>query len=88
MIARARSLFLLSPPPSLFQDLDRGNDGVPDARDACARGRLGFLSSAATDFDGDGCEDSLEDGDDDGDGVLDLDDECARTAGEEVGDLG
>ena len=62
------------------KDLDRDNDGVPDARDACVRGRLGFRSTRETDFDGDGCEDAVEDADDDGDGVRD-DDECARARG-------
>ena len=62
------------------KDLDRDNDGVPDARRVRARAAR-LLLVGRDRPDGDGCEDALEDADDDGDGVPDDDDECARTEG-------
>jgi hypothetical protein len=57
-------------------DADDDGDGVADAADLCPSGALGWTSSAATDYDGDGCRDTDEDSDDDGDGVGDTDDLC------------
>ncbi|MEN8136574.1 MAG: hypothetical protein ABFS18_13715, partial [Thermodesulfobacteriota bacterium] len=59
-------------------DLDDDNDGVLDVDDDCATGDLGWLSGAGTDYDGDGCQDSLEDLDDDNDSVVDTSDDCAK----------
>ena len=45
----------------------------------CPTGSQGWLSSAATDYDSDGCQDStIEDLDDDNDGVLDVSDNSGR----------
>ena len=41
---------------------------------------LGWTSSGANDYDGDGCQDSTEDGDDDNDGVPDTSDNCQYVA--------
>jgi hypothetical protein len=45
-----------------------------DDQDECPTGDLGWISTAETDFDNDGCQDSLEDYDDDSDGVIDSQD--------------
>ena len=42
-------------------DLDDDNDGVPDTRDQCAHGAIGWTSAKQTDIDSDGCWDSVED---------------------------
>ncbi len=42
-------------------DLDDDGDGIPDSRDQCSRGALGWTSSKSTDVDGDGCADASED---------------------------
>ena len=42
-------------------DLDDDNDGVPDTRDQCVHGAIGWTSSKHTDIDRDGCWDSVED---------------------------
>jgi len=42
-------------------DLDDDNDGVPDTRDQCAHGAIGWTSAKQTDIDRDGCWDSVED---------------------------
>ena len=60
------------------QDLDRDNDGVTDAEDGCAYS-VAFDSNANTDFDRDGCLDGVEDEDDDGDSIANVDDDCDRT---------
>ena len=46
-------------------DIDDDNDGVVDAFDDCQIGDLNWTSSSSTDHDNDGCQDSLEDMDDD-----------------------
>ena len=48
-------------------DPDDDNDGVPDERDECGRGQLGWQSNPNTDFDRDGCRDQDTDGDGIGD---------------------
>jgi hypothetical protein len=70
-------------------DLD--GDGVPDADDFCSEPcnddvRNGtncalslWKSGRVTDFDGDGCQDGIEDLDKDNDGVRDSDDACPYT---------
>ena len=42
-------------------DLDDDGDGIPDSRDQCARGALGWTSSKSNDVDRDGCADASED---------------------------
>ena len=61
---------------------DSDNDGIVDSYDACPNGQTNWTSSASTDHDSDGCQDSSEDLDDDNDGVADINDACM------VGDLG
>ena len=39
-------------------DDDDDNDGVSDSLDNCSQGTLGWISSSATDYDSDGCQDS------------------------------
>eukprot|EP00928_Gymnodinium_smaydae_P049154 TRINITY_DN3296_c0_g2_i2.p1 TRINITY_DN3296_c0_g2~~TRINITY_DN3296_c0_g2_i2.p1 ORF type:complete len:439 (-),score=75.32 TRINITY_DN3296_c0_g2_i2:9-1325(-) len=70
-------------------DLD--GDGVPDADDFCSEpcrddlrngsncAARSWRSGRATDFDGDGCQDGIEDLDRDNDGVRDVDDDCPLT---------
>lgn len=68
-----------------FPDTD--GDGVPDHHDSCPRSSVcvgsdcvpRWSSGSTTDFDGDGCEDGIEDSDKDNDGVPDLHDECPYT---------
>ena len=57
-------------------DLDDDGDGILDQLDTCPMGSFGWTSSAFTDFDGDGCSDTIEDDDDDNDSILDIDDSC------------
>ena len=59
---------------SVFPDFD--GDGVPDAVDDCPRGSTGWIPSATTDQDVDGCRDADEDTDDDNDTVNDGADNC------------
>ena len=58
-------------------DADDDNDTVLDLDDDCVLGNLSWISSSATDHDGDGCADLTEDVDDDNDGVNDAADYCA-----------
>jgi hypothetical protein len=62
-------------------DADDDNDTILDLDDDCVLGNLSWISSSATDHDGDGCADLTEDVDDDNDGVNDAADYCP------VGDL-
>ena len=55
-------------------DTDDDGDGVLDSADSCPASPQGLISFV--DFDGDGCEDTKEDGDDDNDGVPDGSDRC------------
>jgi hypothetical protein len=55
---------------------DDDGDGVSDDEDDCQWGDSDWISSNATDHDGDGCKDSTEDIDDDNDGHLDVYDLC------------
>ncbi len=57
-----------------FFDMDNDNDGVPDIIDACNElgGLTNWISNVMTDIDGDGCRDSDEDVDDDGDGLIEI----------------
>lgn len=61
---------------------DADGDGVPDQDDFCPGKRLRkgeravWISGRASDFDGDGCEDGVEDQDRDNDGVEDRMDRC------------
>ena len=58
------------------EDDDLDNDGIESAYDNCEGDPSSdWVSTLASDFDSDGCEDSI-DPDDDGDGVLDEDDNC------------
>ena len=55
-------------------ELDADGDGVSVSIDRCPDGTTGWTSSASTDYDGDGCQDSGEDLDDDNDGHEDTSD--------------
>jgi len=57
---------------------DADSDGIEDGDDSCPNGNSGWASNPATDYDNDGCQDSLEDEDDDNDGLIDLDDSCPK----------
>ena len=63
-------------------DIDDDNDGITDnSGDDCPRGEVtNWVSDRTNDFDFDGCNDLLEDEDDDNDGILDVDDSCINTA--------
>jgi hypothetical protein len=43
-----------------------------DSIDFCPKGDLGWTSDSSTDYDGDGCQDAVEDIDDDNDGISDV----------------
>ena len=69
-------------------DSDDDNDGLTDnTPDNCPRGAVINWTSTqdmenpadSTDYDYDGCNDALEDQDDDNDGILDVDDQCDYT---------
>ncbi|CAE8650926.1 unnamed protein product, partial [Polarella glacialis] len=70
-------------------DPDTDGDGIPDQHDFCPNkckvkndsgcSAPGWLSGRASDFDGDGCQDGVEDSDKDNDGVDDLMDRCPST---------
>ncbi len=59
-------------------DTDWDDDGVLNTEDACSEGEVGWTSSLETDYDGDGCNDDLEDPDDDNDGKHDNLDNCPK----------
>ena len=78
----------------LTEDFDDDADGMCDidgpsagcsrgvrGQDMCPLSTIGFISHQGNDIDGDGCEDSTEDFDDDGDGYLDENDECPMIFG-------
>ena len=80
----------------LDEDIDDDNDRICDGtttnlfwactvssveEDLCPTSTLGFTSSNSNDVDHDGCEDSVEDLDDDNDGFADLVDNCPMVAG-------
>ncbi|CAE7351897.1 agaA [Symbiodinium natans] len=61
--------------------VDTDGDGVPDHHDFCPGkkkegGQSRWISGRASDFDGDGCEDGVEDQDRDNDGIEDKMDRC------------
>jgi len=56
---------------------DSDGDGIPDSEDRCFR--RGWRSGPVTDFDGDGCQDDVEDFDKDNDGISDSADSCPFT---------
>lgn len=60
---------------------DTDGDGVADAADSCpwTSNLYNFQSTWRTDWDSDGCMDSVEDQDDDGDKVPNSQDSCPRT---------
>ena len=63
---------------------DADGDGISDSDDRCPNGygtANGWRSDNATDQDNDGCQDFVEDLDDDNDGVLDYFDLCPRSFG-------
>jgi len=64
-----------------LRPLDSDGDGVQDTEDRCPSSApsLHFRSSWRTDWDGDGCLDSVEDSDDDDDNIPDSMDLCPRT---------
>ena len=57
-----------------FLDLDDDNDGVEDNADACDSpgAAASWISDRNTDFDGDGCRNSDEDADDNGNGLIEI----------------
>ena len=57
-----------------FVDHDDDNDGIEDNADACneAGAAINWISNKSTDFDGDGCRNSDEDVDDDGNGLIEI----------------
>ena len=57
---------------------DTDGDGIDDAYDDCPNGDTNWTSTATTDWDADGCQDSMEDTDDDNDGVSDNYDSCPK----------
>jgi hypothetical protein len=61
--------------------IDTDSDGIIDGLDLCpfTPARHKFRSTWQTDWDGDGCLDSLEDTDDDNDSVLNFQDLCPHT---------
>jgi len=59
-------------------DTDWDDDGVLNTEDACSEGEVGWTSSLETDYDADGCNDDLEDPDDDNDGMHDNLDNCPK----------
>ena len=59
-------------------DSDDDNDGVLDVNDLCPKGIIEWQSDNNSDYDGDGCIDSMEDEDDDNDDVFDTIDNCSK----------
>ena len=57
-------------------DVDEDGDGVALPQDNCPRDANPWTSNTATDYDQDGCQDSINDDDDDNDGMLDAADAC------------
>ena len=59
------------------ESADTDEDGVGDNADACDEpgGLTGWTSNGSTDMDGDGCRDSDEDVDDNGDGLIEIRDD-------------
>ena len=57
-----------------FVDHDDDNDGIEDNADACneAGAATNWISNKSTDFDGDGCRNSDEDVDDNGNGLIEI----------------
>jgi len=55
---------------------DSDNDNLDDDEDDCPIGEVDWESNLVSDWDGDGCQDSLEDDDDDNDGIIDSIDRC------------
>nr|AIF13439.1 RCC1 domain-containing protein [uncultured marine group II/III euryarchaeote KM3_62_D04] len=60
-------------------DRDLDHDGVFNNEDQCMEGETGWTSNNSTDNDGDGCQDSSEDLDDDNDFLSDSDEAIAGT---------
>jgi hypothetical protein len=63
---------------------DADKDGIDNDVDNCPEGYgedEGWVSNTGTDSDGDGCHDDIEDVDDDGDGIADLEDNCHDSPG-------
>ena len=57
-------------------DSDEDGDGVEIPQDLCPRDLTPWLSDILNDYDSDGCQDSINDFDDDADTILDINDEC------------
>lgn len=57
-------------------DSDKDGDGIDIPQDLCPHDLNIWISSTLTDHDGDGCQDSVNDYDDDADSVLDINDYC------------
>lgn len=71
----------MSSPAPFVREMDTDGDGIPDKDDFCPKRRAlkVWISGRATDFDGDGCQDGVEDHDTDNDGVNDTLDRCPFT---------
>jgi hypothetical protein len=62
----------------LGEDDNDDNDDFIDINDQCSNGFVNWTSTSTTDYDSDGCHDSIEDIDDDNDGIIDTNDRCPR----------
>ena len=71
-------LYFLIMDDAVKVDTDWDDDGVLNIEDSCSEGETGWVSSIETDYDGDGCNDQLEDPDDDNDGMHDNLDNCPK----------
>jgi len=63
-----------------WHSFDFDSDNVQNGNDGCFNGLSGWIQDSQTDYDGDGCHDDLEDGDDDNDGIPDESDSCYKGA--------
>ena len=59
-------------PEDVPKGTDTDGDGVFDDKDACLDGETGWTSTKAEDNDSDGCRDSTEDVDDNGNGLIEI----------------
>ena len=57
-------------------DSDEDGDGIDIPQDLCPHDLSAWISNSANDYDSDGCQDSVNDYNDDADAILDINDEC------------
>ena len=65
------TLVLIALPSVSADDSDDDGDGIVNNSDRCSQGHENWTSNITTDFDSDGCNDEVEDWDDDNDGFED-----------------